>query len=353
MSPPEESLEDLENDVDNLKDSVHDLEDQIKDIDYNIEELRFSKEDYEIYLFPTTIQRYLNNIIEIQQRDEDSFFPSSETSIENYFQQNFPSFDHNNIKYDATDDFSVICKIISDQGRSGSSFIENVDNIIDINKPLLLFYGIEQISAFYSNLHFNFTWENINFNPIRNNFARHGIDASEFKNEIDLENPIEDILGKKIKLKKLGLAQRFFLTIAPDFISYFNDELEISLIDLLKLFFIFSPIPYKTRRIFQDLYGSRDDLSQDLMAFYQSHRQNLNVFLIYLLSFIFCHMCRYKLYAWTLILKSEEKNIGYFIIFFLNYSKNYFIKKVFDKVDENAQNVKRWLKYGSSNMLLI
>lgn len=345
MSPSEEDFEEVDYEINDLKTSVENINNKIKIINYDMGELRFSKKDYEIYLLSPTIKQYLDNIIDIQQkRIVGLFFPSSGTRIKEYFQLNFPTFDHIKIKYESTDDFSIICKIISYQGRSGSSFIENIDKMIDINKPLLLFYGIEQISAFYSNLHFNFTWANKYFTPIRNNFAKHGIDAFQFKNEIDLSNPILDILDKKIKLKKLGLAQKFFLTYAPEFLVYFNDELEISLIDLLKLFFLFNPIPNKTRQIFIDLYGSRNHLSEDLINFYNRHEQNIDLFLIYLLSFIFCHMCRYKLYAWTLILNSEEKNIGYFITFFLNYSKKYFIKKVFDQVYENDQGIKRRLR---------
>jgi len=55
-------------------------------------------------------------------------------------------------------------------------------------------------------------------------------------------------------------------------------------------------------------------------------------------------MCRYKLYAWTMILNSEEKNIGHFITYFINYSKKYFIKKVFDKVYDDEQKIKLLLR---------
>ncbi len=340
MSPPEDELEEINYEISDLKDYIEDIKKEIENVNYKIDDLKSTIEDYEIYLFPTTIQRYLRNLVNLQQIKSESFFPSYDKRIKQYFQASFPSFDYKKIKYKSTDTFNVISKIISDQGRSGSSFIENMDNVIDINKPLLLFYGIEQISAFYSNLHFNFTWVNNDFKPIRNTFAKHGIDAFQFKNEIDLTNPVEDILSKKIKLKKFGLAQRFFLTISSDFLQYFNDELEISLIDLLKLFFIFSSIPTKLKKIFEELYGSSNDLSEDLIKIYHRHRQNLDLFLIYLLSFVFCHMCRYKLYTWTLILNSEKKNIGYFITYFLNYSRRNFIKRIFDQLSENDEIVK-------------
>ena len=242
--------------------------------------------------------------------------------------------------------FTIVSKIISYQGSSGSSFIETIEDVIEINKPLLLFYGIEQIAAYYSNLHFNFTWKNDDFNSLRGDFSKHGIDAFQFKNIVDLENPIEDLLNKKIRLEKGGLAQRFFLAIAPEFLNYFSNRIEISLVDLLKWFYLFGSIPNKAKKIFQELYGSERTLPESMIDFYRRHRHggNLEIYLIYLLSFLFCHMCRYKLYAWTVLLNSEEKNIGYFIKFFLKYSKRYFIKKVFDKVYANEQKIKRLLR---------
>ncbi|MBA7537922.1 hypothetical protein ES705_30194 [subsurface metagenome] len=337
MSPSEDDFDELERKLD-------DLESSINDINIDIEELKFIK-DYEIYLYPATIERYLDILVKVQQIDKRSFFPSSEVRIEQYFNNNFASFDHANIKYDSTVDFKVISKIISYQGKSGSSFIENVENVIDINKPLLIFYGIEQIAAYFSNLHFNFTWKNNRLTPIRVGLAKHGIDSFEFKNKVDLNNPIEDLLNKKIKLKNGGLAQRFFLTIAPEFLPYFSQKLEIPFIELLKLFFIFSPIPNKTKKTFEDLYGSRKSLPNHLNYMYLKHSKKLILYLIYLLSFLFCHMCRYKLYAWTVLLNSDEKNIGYFIKYFLKYSKRYFIKTVFDEVYKNEQKIKLELKF--------
>ena len=41
-----------------------------------------------------------------------------------------------------------------------NNFITSVDKVIPINKPVLLFYGIEQLATLYSYMHFNFTQEN-------------------------------------------------------------------------------------------------------------------------------------------------------------------------------------------------
>lgn len=200
-------------------------------------------------------------------------------------------------------------------------------------------------------MHFNFTWNNNSLDTIRNDLAKHGIDALHFKNKVDLKNPIEDLLNKKIKLEKTGLAQRFFLTFDSRFLKFFTQRLEIAFIDLIKLFYLFCPIPHKTKKIFIELYGSRHNLPRHLLDFYINYRNKLNIFSIYLLSFIFCHLCRYKLYAWTILLDSEEKNIGYFIRFFLNYSKKYFTKTIFDSVYSNEQVIKRIAKFGSPNKL--
>ena len=353
MNPSEEDFDDLENKIYDLESSVSDIKIEIDDINYDIEELKFSKEDYEIYLFPTTVQRYLKNLIELQQNENETFFPSSESRIREYFNTNFGPFDHNQIKYSSTEDLKTAGKIISYQGRSGSSFIENIDNVIDINKPLLLFYGIEQLAAYYSNLHFNFTWTNNNLSAIRNDLLKHGIGAFQFKNPVDLSNPIDDLLNKKIKLQPAGLAQRFFLAIAPGFLRYFSEKVEISLIELLKFFYLFIPIPYKTKRIFEELYGSRATLPRPMIDFYDTHGRDLDLYLIYLLSFLLCHMCRYKLYDWTLLLNSEKKNIGYFIKYFLQYSRNYFIQKLFDKIYKTDEVIKDLLRHPSSSTLLI
>lgn len=347
VSPSEDKFEELDGKINDLESSIDHINNEIGDINYNIEELKFSKEDYEIYLFPTTVRRYLKNLVKLQQDEYETFFPSSESRIREYFNTNFSPFDHSQIKYSSTEDLKTASKIISYQGRSGSSFIENIDKVIDINKPLLLFYGIEQLAAYYSNLHFNFTQANNNLNVIRTRISKHGISAFQFKNPVDLDNPIDDLLNKKIRLQPAGVPQRFFLAIAPDFLRYFSEKLEISLLDLLKFFYLFMQIPYKTKRIFEELYGSKETLPDPMVDFYYRHSEDLDLYLIYLLSFLLCHMCRYKLYDWALLLNSEEKNIGYFIKYFLQYSRNYFIKKIFDNIYKNDETIKGMLRHGS------
>ena len=98
MSPSEDDFNELERKIDYLESSVDDITTNIEDLNFNIEELKFSKEDYEIYLYPATIERYLNMLSKLQQVNRRSFFPSSEDKIKKYFNNNFASFDHANIK---------------------------------------------------------------------------------------------------------------------------------------------------------------------------------------------------------------------------------------------------------------
>lgn len=341
----ESKIEELESKVDENEFKIDNLEDRVEDIDFDIENIKFSQDDFEIYLLPSTISKYIENLIKLQKINGFEFYPKSEANIIQYFKPNFKNFDYNHIKFKETSDLNLVSKIISYQGRSGTSFIENIDNIIDINKPLMLFFGIEQLSAFFSNLHFNFTWENTDFNKVRSDFTKHGIDSYEFKNKVDINNPIEDILNKKIKLEKAGLAQRFFMSIPSDFLIYFDNRLEISLVELLKLFYLFSPIPNRIKKKFEELYGSFKTLPKNILKLYQNHRERLLMFLIYLITFILCHLCRYKLYAWSKLLKSDEGNIGYFIKFFIKFSKVYFIKEIFDYLFKNEKDIKAHLSF--------
>lgn len=358
MGEDDERLEELESEIEDVKSNLdeksYEFEQGIDKLNFELENLQFSREKYEIYLYPYTIKSYIENLLKLQKRDKTSFFPSNLVNIKKYFNEIFEEFDYNFIKYKNLKDFDVIAKIIAFQGRSGTSFIESVENIIELNKPLMLYYGIMQLATYFSNLHFNFTWKNNELSSIRKNMQRHGVDSFEFKNKVSLENPVNNILKKKIRLERKGLAHRFFLTYEPSFLHYFIIRQEISLIDLLKLFFLHSPIPNTIRNKFKENFGNLSSLPNSLKSLgTRGHRNEKTIFTIYLLSFLFCHLCRYKLYEWTLLLESDEMNIGYFVRFFLKFAKTYFIKTIFDLLHENDRRIKHWLKHPVSNLLLI
>ncbi len=174
------------------------LTERIKKIEQHIVD-----ESYDIYFSHATINNYLELVMKKQTNKKSSFFPSKEDDIKKYFDKLDPNFDYGFLKYTSNNDLSLICKIIGDQGISGYSYLENVDNIINLNKPTLMFYGIEHLAAYFRNLYFNFTDENQQYNQIKKKFHRHGIDSFEFKS-LQTNLKIEELLEKKIKLKLEG-----------------------------------------------------------------------------------------------------------------------------------------------------
>ncbi len=193
-----------------------------------------------------------------------------------------------------------------------------------------MFYGIEQCSAFFRNLHFNFTEENINYNATRKRFQRHGIDSSDFKN-VKIEITLDDLLEKKIKLKLEGFCPLFFLIFLSDhhssLIDLFTDEIEVSMLELLRNFFYIrnENIPSLIRSKFEENFGKeRPKINLDS-----------TVLTIYLISFLFSHISRYKMHTWISLIENEEKNISYYVDFILRYGWVIFITLLFERLFYN------------------
>lgn len=187
--------------------------------------------DYKIFLYPAEIQKYILNLIKLQFKKNDEtnkYYPASRTAVKDYF--NGLGFDPEKIKYNDSippNDLQYISKIISNQGWSGFHYLENLPNNINLNKPIILYYGIIQLGAFYSNLHFNFTDQNNEVKKIKN-IKSHGLDSSELKN-ISFRININDILSKKIKFEKTGLAPRFCLAYNSSLLVHFTNQISLSL----------------------------------------------------------------------------------------------------------------------------
>ncbi len=227
-------------------------------------------EDYKIYFSVSTINNYLKHLIKTQENsNKRKFFPSKDDEFKEYFSKISNQLDYTKIKYNNSNDLKKYSKIISYYGKSGFSYLENVEHVIYLNKPLLMFYGIEQLSAFFINLHFNQidSFDNLGLvddreeKKIKRKIRQHGIDSHEFNN-IDINSSINDLLLKKIRLKNYGLCPRFFLIFhelyRKSLIYRFIDGTEISLLDLLKTFF-FRENEYLTKRLitnFQENIGN-------------------------------------------------------------------------------------------------
>ena len=78
-----------------------------------------------------------------------------------------------------------------------------------------------------------------------------------------------------------------------------------------------------------------------VQLFKDINRQNSTqsiILVIYMLSFLFCHLSRYKMDIWIYLLECEEKNIAFFLKYFLKYAKFFFIKRLFSDIHFQEPN---------------
>jgi len=312
------------NPFDTVEDRVNKLAGRMKKL-----ESTFDEESYQIYFTPTSIKKYIELVIKKQNSRKNGFFPYEKKDFVRYFKEIDPKFDIENLKYDSSDNLEAISKTIANQGKSGYSYLVNIERVINLNKPTLMFYGFEQIAAFYRNSHFNFTDENVKYDSIRNRFQRHGIDPYNFKN-FDTNLTLNEIMEMKIKLKIEGFCPIFFLLFESDhwssLIDLFIDEKEISMIELLKNFFYRNEsLPPLILSKFKENFGNE----------LPKQRLNSTVLTIYLISFLFSHISRYKMHTWINLVENDEKNISYYINFILKYGWLIFIKLLFIRLFNN------------------
>lgn len=297
-------------------------------------ERQIIEENYKIYFSHATINNYLKLVIKKQTNKKQLFFPSKEDDFIKYFDKLDSNFQCNLLKYSSTSDLSLICKFIGNLGLSGYSYLENIDNVINLNKPTLMFYGFEHLGAYFRNLYFNFTDENQHYNQIKRKLHRHGIDSFEFKN-LQIKLDLEKLLEKKIKLKLEGLCPSFFLVYRDDhsssLVDLFINESEISFMELLRNFFyiVNEYIPDLIRAKFQEEFGKD----------WPKIRLNSTLFTLYLLAFIFSHISRYKLNIWSYIFENRFSNLSFYINYILKYGRIIFIKLLFERIFYNEMSM--------------
>ena len=291
---------------------------------------RFDVLDYNIYFQPLNIKKYLSKLIKIQNLENEKFFPSEENYIQTYFDEISKNFNYNKIKYTNESKLDIVSSILANIGRSGSVFIKSTENLEYINKPVLLFYGIEHLSAFFLNIHYNFTQENFSLSPIMSSqYYKHGIDSNQF-NRIDINEDLINLFNNKISLTKQGFASRFFLSLEFPLNEYFFPQREISLIELIQTFFLTTRIgisPKMKSLVMEDLSPF---LKKDNELDYD---EDIDLFVFYMLSFIFSHLSRYKMYTWQKLITSEDYNIGFYLKFIIDTIKELYIRKIFSIID--------------------
>jgi len=292
------------------------------------------EDDYEIFLQINSIQKYLQKIITIQsQKRRFYFFPTYRSRINNYFKHLSVSFNPEALKYSSNTNLEKVSNIIANIGKSGYNYINSVENVIELNKPVLLFYGIEHLVAFYLNLHLNFTEENQNlWTQNRKKLIGHGVDPFNF-NDIPSEFELDDLLNYKIKLLDIGLCPRFFLVCKSPLECYFLKSKKLSLMTLLRFFFTNLRIGISERilAMFFDEFGRTSSVSEIKKL------DDLDLFVFYLFSFLFSHLARYKINAWNNLLLEDKKNFGFIIRFIMKTIRKLFIRRIFSLIYSNNE----------------
>ncbi|MFX1281122.1 MAG: hypothetical protein ACFFA3_17360 [Promethearchaeota archaeon] len=308
---------------------------------------RFDNLDYDIYFQPLNIKKYLKKLIRIQNLENENFFPNEEEYIQIYFDKNFQNFNHNKIKYTNKTDLDLISIILTNIGKSGYEFIKSTLQLGYINKPVLLFYGIEHLSAFFLNLHYNFTQENSSLSSIMTNqYYSHGIDSNQF-NRINISDNLSNLLNYKIKLTKQGFASRFFLSLGFPIKEFFILQKEISLIELIQTFFLTTRIgisPKMKSLMMEDLspyLKKENELDYD---------EDIDLFVFYMLSFIFSHLSRYKMYTWQQLITSDDYNISFYLKFIINTINELYIRKIFSIIEYHNERMTTHLRKLEKNL---
>jgi len=321
--------EEFREDIDDLEDKINANMNRLIDL----EEKEMKIESYKIFLYPKTILNYISNLIDLQAKEErnDQFYPANFSVISDLFKDkkfNPGNIQPKKIKYNPSisyKDLFKISEIISFQGWSGFNYLENLEKNIDLNKPLILYYGIMQLGVFFSNLHFNFTPFNKTLSCFPN-LSTHGIYHKEIT-RIKFTFTVKSILSKEIQLKKMGVGSSFFLSYNSFLLKYFLEETQINLIDLLKNYFLHTDI--KIKKQFQHTFGyipPEKDFKSKMLS-------------IYLISYYFSMLSRYKMHAWVRLLQDQTTNISYFIKYFLKFAKIEFINMLFGTLDERRHEI--------------
>jgi len=302
---------------------------------------KFNAFDYDLFLQPLNIKKYLSKLIRIQNLENEKFFPNEESYIQTYFDEISKNFNHNKIKYTNESKLDVVSNILANIGRSGSVFIKSTEYLEYINKPVLLFYGIEHLSAFFLNMHYNFTQENSSLSPIMSNkYYKHGIDSNQF-NSIDINEDLPNLFKYKIKLTKQGFASRFFLSLGFPLDKYFLQQREISFIELIQSFFLSTSIGISNKTMFLVM----DDLSSFLKSSKKlDYDEDIDLFIFYMLSFIFSHLSRYKMYTWQKLITLEDFNIGLYLKYIIDKINELYIRKIFSIIDHYNDKITPYLR---------
>ena len=177
----------------------------------------------------------------------------------------------------------------------------------------------------------------IKLSQIGDKLFKHGIDPYEFKN-VSINTSPKNLLQSRIKLTKIGLAPRFFLLLDLPFEKFFIEEMTIILIDLMTTFFTRLPLgnPYNVSGEFT---SENSDIDLGDTKFMILFAQDVDLLVLYSLSFIFSYLGRYKIAAYEKFINEEERTLGFYLRTILKRIQDLFIRKIFSVAFYNHDEV--------------
>jgi hypothetical protein len=116
---------------------------------------------------------------------------------------------------------------------------------------------------------------------------------------------------------------------------------KISLIELIQTFFFTTRIGISPK--------IKSLIIEVLSPFWKKHielnyDEDIDLFVFYMLSFIFSHLSRYKMYTWQKLITMEDYNIGFFLKYIIDTTKDLYMRKIFSIIDHYNEQITRYFR---------
>ena len=123
--------------------------------------------------------------------------------------------------------------------------------------------------------------------------------------------------------------------------KYFLQQREISFKELIQSFFLSTSIGISNKTMFLVM----DDLSSFLKSSNKlDYDEDIDLFIFYMLSFIFSHLSRYKMYTWQKLITLEDFNIGFYLKYIIDKINELYIRKIFSIIDHYNDKITTYLR---------
>ena len=75
-----------------------------------------------------------------------------------------------------------------------------------------------------------------------------------------------------------------------------------------------------------------------------NYDEDIDIFVFYMLSFIFSHLSRYKIYTWQKLITLEDFNIGFVLKYIIDKIRLLYIRKIFSIIDYYNDKITIYLR---------